>query len=203
MLCLSSAFRGLLQSGLATWFDAAIVGSNQRCLANETAEPWRCFFAQYLAGYIQTPMFVVNRCDTVTACQLYHVSCSVHSMYDPANYGFVLRLHCGNNLTLCNATELHEAQAYYDLYLSVLQRDLLSRGNDVGLYATACNQHAHTCRQLDYEVMQVRHIAWRTLPGSNLMSVRAGARLKPEPRPCAVVPRGCAPAWRLHHQRPH
>ena len=58
----------MLQSGLVTWFDAAIMGSNAYCLGNETAEPWRCFFAQYLAAYIETPLFVVNR--SALACLL-------------------------------------------------------------------------------------------------------------------------------------
>ena len=83
-------------------------------------------------------------------------ACHACSMYDPANLGDVLQLPCSHNLTLCNATELQAAQAYHDLYLSVLQRDLLPRGAAEGLFATACNEHEHTCRQADFEIMQVR-----------------------------------------------
>jgi hypothetical protein len=170
MVVFRRAFRNMLQSGIATWFDSAVVGSNIHCLGNETAEPWRCFFAQYLSAYIETPIFVVNRCvphivevvdqhrpHPLPPLSLQHVTSDhfCHSMYDPANLGDVLQLRCSHNLTLCDATQLLQAQAYHDLYLSVLQRDLLSRGTKDGLFATACNEHEHMCRQEDFEHMQV------------------------------------------------
>lgn len=63
----------------------------------------------------------------------------VNSLYDPANYGFVLDFPC-SNLTTCNASMLQVAQNYRDDFYSVIDQHMVVTSPFHGYFATACNQ---------------------------------------------------------------
>lgn len=63
----------------------------------------------------------------------------VNSLYDTANYGFVLDFPC-SNLSTCNASMLQVAQQYRDDFLAVLNDQMLPTSSMHGFFATGCNQ---------------------------------------------------------------
>lgn len=52
--------RQMFQNGLQVWFDGpdAITGADAQCLQNNTAAPWRCWFAQYQIAFNQVGLGV-------------------------------------------------------------------------------------------------------------------------------------------------
>lgn len=129
-------FRERIISGIATWNDERAQGSNEACLAANTKEPWKCFFAQYLVPFINVPLFVVN------------------SLYDPVNLHGVLDLKCGGNLSSCSASDLKAAEDFRVEYQSVLIAQVKTKNH--GYFLTACNQHEETCRQKDFEGITIQ-----------------------------------------------
>lgn len=83
------------------WNSTGSGSLNSRCLAAFAAEPWRCFFPQNYARYIETPWHAMM------------------AAYDLASLSMILGLPCLP--PKCSATELQALLGWRDTFLGVLR----------------------------------------------------------------------------------
>jgi hypothetical protein len=78
------------------WNVTASGGTNLKCLAANTAAPWRCLLAPYIAPHVQTPMYIMN------------------SAYDAWQMGNILKAN------ILDPAQANAVQAYRDQFVANL-----------------------------------------------------------------------------------
>ncbi|KRX07973.1 hypothetical protein PPERSA_10608 [Pseudocohnilembus persalinus] len=98
---------------------------NKKCQKDNSDNPWKCMFAQYLLNYIQTPLLIVN------------------SSYDSWSIPNIGQINCikNNNLNQCSQSEVNYITEYHNqLYETVLA--LQHKYNNINAWVISCIQYS-------------------------------------------------------------
>lgn len=114
------AFREEFIGANAFWNSTGAGSLNARCLAAFAAEPWRCFFPNYYAPYVETPWHAMM------------------AAYDLASLSMIYNLPCLP--PKCAAAELQALRQWRGIYLRALAPAVASFPFN-GAYADSCLVH--------------------------------------------------------------
>ncbi len=114
------AFREEFIAANAFWNSTGSGSLNVRCLAAFAAEPWRCFFPNYYAPYVETPWHAMM------------------AAYDLASLSMIYNLPCLP--PKCAAAELQALRQWRGIYLRALAPAVASFPFN-GAYADSCLVH--------------------------------------------------------------
>jgi hypothetical protein len=106
-------------------------GTNLKCLAAHTTEPWKCLMAPYIAQFIETPLYVMN------------------SAFDAWQMGNILMAPCIPTPTRpCTAQQNVSLQAYHDQFISNISVVTAGKPKN-GVFIDGCyvhEQNVNYCR---------------------------------------------------------